>query len=440
MPFGRGVKSTVRSSDSATRQAPWRSRGKRRALREPRVARRRLRLAAGDVEVDQGRPNSSSRTAPPTIQACSPARISGRLQASSTVRRARLGPDSIRETTVVDRLRDPRVMLGQHAVSDQRDWCVGRKLLVEPDGDRVHGHGSDHGAAGAPRRRPPFPSYRDGIRLRSRPARPRSTCPRPPRTGGHSPRSLPRAALTCASRLSPSGEPAPGPSEGYRRTASPYSAIPHRAASNRDSGMRRAAALFAAWRIRCGGPSSPLRSARPARARTRIGVRGGEMRHQSDDVPCRLRQLREPPPPHSRVELEVDADTFRHRRLPGRELEVGLPRKRDLPADRRSHDEDADARKLGAKLQPLRHRRDAEHARALVDHCSGDDRPVAVAVRLHDRPERRPSSTSSSRRAFPPESRSIVISTYASSTRGRAPSRSPAISPDRRPDAATASV
>ena len=63
----------------------------------------------------------------------------------------------------------------------------------------------------------------------------------------------------------------------------------------------------------------------------------------------------------------MDADTFQRERAPGRELEVGLPRKRDLPVtDGPMTKADAQARREAQPFVCVA----TQSARALVGHCS----------------------------------------------------------------------
>src|SRR5438105_13864619 len=91
------------------------------------------------------RPSSSSRTAPPTTQASSPARTSG---ASSSIdnrppRAPRVRSDPADEL-VVDRPRRPRLVLGEHAVAENRHRRADRLLVLQLDGKGVHRDGPDH--------------------------------------------------------------------------------------------------------------------------------------------------------------------------------------------------------------------------------------------------------------------------------------------------------
>ena len=80
------------------------------------------RIRARDVEVENGRRRSSSRTAPPTTQASSSPRISrrrssiGRDPPGATRARVQAGRD-----LVPDRARDARVLLDEDPVAEERD-------------------------------------------------------------------------------------------------------------------------------------------------------------------------------------------------------------------------------------------------------------------------------------------------------------------------------
>ena len=166
--------------------------------------------------------------------------------------------------------------------------------------------------------------------------------------------------------------------------------MPQRAASKRASGMRRAAALFAAWRVRCayGSVAARKRSSLLRRER-RVAVGGREVRHQPDDVRGRLRQLGEPPASHPGVELEMDGDVRRDLAVAGDgQLEPRLARRGDLVG--RPHDEDPRLGQRAPQLEPLVDRGDTEHGRAGLERRAPDvDRAVPVAVRLDDGPELR---------------------------------------------------
>src|SRR5207248_5001 len=98
-----------------------------------------------------GRPRSSSRTAPPTIQASVPASTS---RASSCIddrpaRAARVARDPGDEL-VVDRAGDTGMILREDAAAEEDDRSADRKLPVELDGEGVHRDGADD-ATGLPR-------------------------------------------------------------------------------------------------------------------------------------------------------------------------------------------------------------------------------------------------------------------------------------------------
>src|SRR5215218_7702163 len=92
-------------------------------------------------------PSSSSRIAPPTIHASSPARIS---RAVSSIDDLALGPlwarlDPARDL-VVDRPGVPGLLLGEQPVPDDGHRLADRQLARQLDGERVHRHGA-HGPA-----------------------------------------------------------------------------------------------------------------------------------------------------------------------------------------------------------------------------------------------------------------------------------------------------
>src|SRR2546430_19469 len=95
-----------------------------------------------------GRQRNSSRTAPPTTQASSPARIS--LASSS------IGNEAFRPRwrgvdpgrgLVVDGAGDMCMLLEKDAVTDERNLRADRKLARQLDRDRVHRHRSYLSAA-----------------------------------------------------------------------------------------------------------------------------------------------------------------------------------------------------------------------------------------------------------------------------------------------------
>ncbi len=164
--------------------------------------------------------------------------------------------------------------------------------------------------------------------------------------------------------------------------------MPHRAASKRASGMRSAAALFAACRVRCAYGSVAARNrVELLRGEVRVAVGGREMRHEPDDVRGRLRQLREPPASHPRVELEMDGDVGRDLAFAGDgQLEPRFARVGD-PL-RRPHHEDPRLGERAPQLERFVDRSDTEHRRARLERRPPDvDRAMPVAVRLDDSPE-----------------------------------------------------
>ena len=233
---GSGVKSTVRPASRATRQAPCRSESGKGAPPErfaySRAAPWGSRQATSRSMTS--RPSSSSRTAPPTIHASSPARIS---RASSSIehdpprpRRARV---DAADELVVDRVRNPCVLLDENAVPDERDRRADRQLA---DRARPPGHPwrRRRRRGGARRRRAPRrPSCRAGNRRHSPRGRSRSSSPPPRRTRGGSPCSRPARAGEPGQRGCPSAAQARArpPQAPRRRATARRAAMPQRAAS-----------------------------------------------------------------------------------------------------------------------------------------------------------------------------------------------------------------
>src|SRR3990170_7348451 len=94
-----------------------------------------------------GRPSSSSRIAPPTIQASSPPSSS---ETSSSIgddaaRPRGIGVDAAGEL-VPDRAGDAGVLVEPDAGPDDRDRGAGRQLAVELDGEGIHRDRADDAA------------------------------------------------------------------------------------------------------------------------------------------------------------------------------------------------------------------------------------------------------------------------------------------------------
>ena len=139
---GSGVKSTVRAvlERDPPGAVPLRER-ERRAAGALRVgARGRLRLAAGDVEVDQ----LAAEQLVANRAADDPRLLAGQDLLRELTHRGRpaaraCGLELIPvDELVVDRVRHARMILEQHAVPDERDGRPDGKLAVELDGERVH--------------------------------------------------------------------------------------------------------------------------------------------------------------------------------------------------------------------------------------------------------------------------------------------------------------
>ena len=122
-----------------------------------------------------------------------------------------------------------------------------------------------------------------------------------------------------------------------------------------------------------------------------VAVGGGEVAHHPDDLPGRRGELGKTPPPHARVELEVDADALGNLTVDDHELEAGVACLGDLATRSRAHDEDAHGAERPPQHEPLRHGRDAERRRAAPERGGTDvGGAVAVAVGLDHRPQLRP--------------------------------------------------
>ena len=177
-----GVKSTVRPSGRATRQAPWRSEsGKAGAVGAPRVSRAAaLGLGAGDVEVDQ-RAARAARRGPRRRRPRPPRPRAPRASSRIGVSRRRRAPrpaapsDAAGHELVGDRVGDPRVLLGETRPCRRSTTGV-------PTGSSRSSSTAKESIETVPTTRPPLAarraprsrSCRGGSRPRSRPARARS--------------------------------------------------------------------------------------------------------------------------------------------------------------------------------------------------------------------------------------------------------------------------
>src|SRR2546426_10802957 len=90
------------------------------------------------------RSRSSSRTAPPTTQASSPASTSRALSSidDNPPCAPRVRADPVHEL-VVDRPRHAGVLLGEDAVAEDRDRRADRLLTLQLDRESVHRNGAD---------------------------------------------------------------------------------------------------------------------------------------------------------------------------------------------------------------------------------------------------------------------------------------------------------
>ena len=106
------------------------------------------------------------------------------------------------------------------------------------------------------------------------------------------------------------------------------------------------------------------------------------------------RRLGQPPgaeAAHARVELQVQRDALRKRRLRDGKLEMRVARFADLGVTRGPHDDDARIGERGPEPDAFADRGDAERTGAFLERDSGHlDGAVAVCVGLHDRPQLRP--------------------------------------------------
>ena len=207
----------------AARPRAARARGRRRPPRR-RAARARVRACRRPCRVERALVAAQRSEERPQLLPQAPrpargvrgdasafAREAARTASSWIMRpppapRSRAGSESIPvDELVVDRARDPRVLLGEHAVADAASPASRRgSSPVELDGERVHRDRADDRRAARRRRAPRFRSGRGGSRPRSRPGRCRSTSAARRRSGGRSPCSRPgRSCFTCASSAPP---------------------------------------------------------------------------------------------------------------------------------------------------------------------------------------------------------------------------------------------
>ena len=136
----------------------------------------------------------------------------------------------------------------------------------------------------------------------------------------------------------------------------------------------------------------------------RIGVRGREVSHQTDDLGGRLGQLRQAVAAHARVELQVAADALGHLAVGDDQLEPCVSRLRDLAACGGAHDEDPRGRELAPERECLGDGRETERGRPDIERRTGDVRgAVPVAVRLDDRPQLGLAERAAQRRDVPPQ-------------------------------------
>ena len=148
-------------------------------------------------------------------------------------------------------------------------------------------------------------------------------------------------------------------------------------------------ALFARCRVSPGWSARDLREPRDLElGERRVGIRGGEVAHQPDDVGARDRRLAEPPPPHARVDLHVDRDSNRERPVRHGQLEPCLAGLAVLVLERGAEHHDPRRGERRPQVDALTDGRDAQGRGALLEGRGSDrERTVPVGVRLDDRPE-----------------------------------------------------
>ena len=119
--------------------------------------------------------------------------------------------------------------------------------------------------------------------------------------------------------------------------------MPQRAAAKpANRGSRSVAALFAMWASSRGSAAAAAAKALELDlGEGRIHVGGREMAHQPDGVGGGSEQLPGAEAPHARVELQVEGNALRKRRLGDGELESCVTRDPNVSVARRAHDENA---------------------------------------------------------------------------------------------------
>src|SRR5438034_1380237 len=328
----RGVKSTVRPSSSATRQAPCRSERGKGAPPDARAYRRAARSGAATATSTStiGRSSASSRTAPPTIQASSPANSSS---TSSRIDDHPPGAGGIAvdpaNQLVVDRAGHAGMIFRHHPVAEQRHRRAGGELAIELDGEGVHRDRADDAA-----RLASDPYFGSGQVAAKAVRVADGDDPDPRRPLGHE-----AAAVT--------GALAGGELPNLREQARPLerrleAVVPRGVAERRETVDRDAAAGGVEAGVRKAertGAVSQVPGQVPVRLRRlaehsdlglrELGIAVGarEMAHQPEDLDRRLWQLREAPAAHAGVDLEVDADALGDLAVRDGELERGLSRR-----------------------------------------------------------------------------------------------------------------
>src|SRR5512132_2350583 len=313
-PF-RGVKSTVRPSSSATRQAPCRSERGKGAPPEARAKRRAACSGSATATSTStiGRSSASSRTAPPTIQASSPANSSS---TSSRIDDHPPGAGGIAvdpaNELVVDRAGHTGMIFRHHPVAEQRHRRAGGELAIELDGEGVHRDRADDAAWLA------FDPHFGSDQVAAKAVRVADgDDPDPCRLLRHEAAAV--AGALAGAELTNLREQA-RPLERRLEAVVPRGGPEGREAIDRNPATGGVEA--GVWKAERAGAVRQMPRQVPVRLRRlaeapdlrlgELGIAVGarEMAHQPDDLGRRLRQVREAPAAHAGVELEVDADAL----------------------------------------------------------------------------------------------------------------------------------
>ena len=282
------------------------------------------------------------------------------------------------------------MLLGQHAVADDRHRLARGELPRQLDRERVHGHGPDRPAALAGDQHLGAGQVAaEAVRIPDRDqADPRVLL------GGVTPAvagalarvellDLGQAAAPAENRLEPVLRGIrPERREAVQRDAAAGGLEAGVGDAERGGRVRRVADEL---RVAVGRLAEELELA-AGEDGVRVGRR--QVRHEPDDVLGGLRELRVAEAPHPGVELQVHGDGFGDPSGTHDELEPRLAGGGLLVFLRRPHDQDAGLSERVSQRNPLRHRDDAECRGARLQRSAGRvARPVPVAVCLDDRPQ-----------------------------------------------------